>query len=44
VHGVYDLHDYENEKRQAFEALANRILHIVDPSPNVVPFKHGVSA
>jgi hypothetical protein len=32
------LHSYEEEKRNAFAALANRVLSIVDPQANVVPF------
>lgn len=39
VRGVYDLHDYELEKRDAFAALANRVLGIVDPHSNVVALK-----
>jgi hypothetical protein len=39
VRGVYDLHDYECEKRDAFAALANRVLGIVDPEGNVVVLK-----
>jgi integrase len=39
VRGVYDLHDYECEKRDAFAALANRVLGIVDPEANVVALK-----
>jgi hypothetical protein len=33
VRGTYDLHDYESEKRAAFEALAQRIELIVRPPP-----------
>jgi hypothetical protein len=39
VRSVYDLHDYEPEKRDAFAALANRVLGIVDPQANVVALK-----
>ena len=40
VRGVYDRHEYRDEKARAFEALAAQIAAIVDPSPaNVVPFK-----
>ena len=39
LRGVYDLHDYESEKRDAFAALANRVLGIVDPHSNVVALK-----
>ncbi|WP_316205260.1 site-specific integrase [Bradyrhizobium sp. SZCCHNS3004] len=37
VRGVYDRHEYEDEKRHAFEALATMIDRIVNPQPNVVP-------
>jgi hypothetical protein len=33
--GTYDRHEYLNEKRHAFEALASLIEQIVDPQPNV---------
>jgi integrase len=36
VRGVYDRHQYLDEKRRAFEALAAQIERIVDPRPNVV--------
>jgi integrase len=40
VRGVYDRHEYHDEKRQAFEALAAQIERIVNPPPgNVVPFQ-----
>jgi len=29
VRGVYDCHDFRDEKRQAFEALAARVDHIL---------------
>jgi integrase len=36
VRGVYDRHEYLEEKRRAFEALAAQVQRIVDPQPNVV--------
>jgi integrase len=36
VRGVYDRHEYHDEKRRAFEALAAQIERIVNPQPNVV--------
>ena len=36
VRGTYDRHEYYEEKRQAFEALASLVARIVDPQPNVV--------
>jgi integrase len=36
VRGVYDRHEYLDEKRQAFEALAAQIERIMNPQPNVV--------
>ena len=36
VRGVYDRHQYLNEMRHAFEALAAQIERIVSPVPNVV--------
>jgi len=40
VRGTYDRHEYYEEKRQAFEALAGLIARIVDPQPNVVAIKN----
>jgi integrase len=39
VRGTYDRHEYHEEKRLAFEALASLIARIVDPQPNVVPMR-----
>jgi integrase len=39
VRGTYDRHEYYEEKRRAFEALASLVARIVDPQPNVVPLK-----
>jgi integrase len=36
VRGVYDRHEYLDEKRQAFEALAAQVQRILRPSENVV--------
>jgi hypothetical protein len=39
VRGIYDRHEYRDEKKLAFEALARKIADIVEPPPpNVVPF------
>jgi integrase len=37
VRGVYDRHEYYDEKARAFEALASQIERIVNPQENVVP-------
>jgi len=42
VRGTYDRHDYYDEKKRAFEALAAQIARIVDPQDNVVAMR-GVS-
>ena len=40
VRGIYDRHEFEQEKRKAFEALAALIGRIVDgESDNVVPIR-----
>jgi integrase len=36
VRGVYDRHEYLDEKAKAFEALATQVQRIIDPQPNVV--------
>ena len=36
VRGVYDRHEYFDEKAKAFEALASQVQRIVDPQGNVV--------
>lgn len=41
VRGVYDRHKYLDEKRAAFEKLAALIEGIVNPQPNVLPFRSG---
>ena len=37
VRGVYDRHQYQREKLQAFTVLASLIENIVNPKPNVTP-------
>jgi integrase len=45
IRGTYDRHEFYNEKKQAFEALAAQIDRIVSPPDNnVVEFRTGVSA
>jgi integrase len=39
VRGTYDRHEYYEEKRRAFEALASLVARIVDPQPNVVAIR-----
>jgi integrase len=39
VRGIYDRHEYLEEKKRAFEALAAQIERIVNPKPNVVPMR-----
>jgi integrase len=39
VRGVYDRHEYLEEKRRAFEALAAQVQRIIDPRPNVVEIR-----
>jgi integrase len=39
VRGVYDRHEYLEEKRQGFEALAGLAERIVNPQPNVVAIR-----
>jgi hypothetical protein len=36
VRGVYDRHEFYDEKKRAFEALAALIARIVNPQKNVV--------
>jgi len=38
VRGVYDRHEYHDEKKRAFEALAALIERIVNPQENILPF------
>jgi integrase len=39
VRGTYDRHEYFDEKRRAFEALASLVERIVNPQPNVVAMR-----
>jgi integrase len=39
VRATYDKHQYRNEKRRAFEALATQIECIVNPPGNVIPLR-----
>ena len=39
IRGTYDRHEYLNEKRHAFEALASLIERILDPKANVTPLR-----
>lgn len=39
VRGIYDRHEYFEETKRAFEALAAQIERIVNPQPNVVPMR-----
>jgi integrase len=41
IRGTYDRHEYLNEKRRAFEALAALIDRIVNPADNVVALSEG---
>jgi integrase len=37
IRGTYDRHEFTDEKRKAFEALAGLIERIVNPKPNITP-------
>ena len=39
VRGIYDRHEYFEEKKRAFELLAGQIERIVNPKANVVPMR-----
>jgi integrase len=39
VRGIYDRHEYFEEKKRAFELLAGQIDRIVNPQANVVPMR-----
>jgi integrase len=41
VRGVYDRHEFREEKRQGFEALAGLVERIVNPQPNIVAIRGG---
>jgi integrase len=42
MRGVYDVHEYRDEKRRAFEALAGQIERILNPQDNVVPLRSAI--
>jgi integrase len=44
VRGTYDRHEYRDEKKRAFEALAAQIDRIINPQHNVVPMRSEVPA
>jgi integrase len=39
VRGIYDRHEYFEEKKRAFELLAGQIERIINPKANVVPMR-----
>jgi integrase len=39
VRGVYDRHEFKEEKRRVFEALATQVERIVNPQNTVIPFR-----
>ena len=39
IRGTYDRHEYADEKRRAFEALASLLERILDPKANVTPLR-----
>jgi integrase len=41
VRGVYDRHEFYNEKKHAFEALAVQVDRIVDPASNIAILRRG---
>jgi hypothetical protein len=41
VRGVYDVHQYEAEKRDALEKLAGEIARILRPGEKIVGFPRG---
>jgi integrase len=41
IRGVYDRHEFYEEKKWAFEALASQIERIVNPQENVVALRGG---
>jgi integrase len=43
VRGTYDRHEFKEEKRLAFEALASLIERIIEPQANVTPLRDGGS-
>src|SRR5262249_11945993 len=43
IRGTYDRHEYADEKRRAFEALASLLGRILDPKANVTPLRDSSS-
>jgi len=41
VRGVYDRHEFRDEKAHAFEALAAQVDRILNPQPNVIALRRG---
>ena len=44
IRGVYDRHEFYDEKRQALEVLAAQIDRILNPQSNVVPMRAEIPA
>jgi integrase len=44
IRRTYDRHEFYNEKKFAFEALAGQIDRIVNPQPNVIPMRAEIPA
>jgi hypothetical protein len=45
IRSTYDRHEFYNEKKHAFEALAAQIERIINPSPsNVLPMRADIPA
>jgi hypothetical protein len=42
IRRVYDRHEYLQEKKAAFKALAGQMERIIDPRPNVTPLHRGI--
>jgi hypothetical protein len=40
VRGIYDRHEFFEEKKFVFEALAVQIDRIINPAPNVIPMRN----
>jgi integrase len=43
VRGVYDRHEFEDEKRQAFEKLADLVERILNPGSNVIQMRRDIA-
>jgi integrase len=44
IRGIYDRHEFYEEKKRAFEALAAQIERILNPQDNVVPMRNETAA